>query len=507
MSSEIIKISRLRKSYGPIEVLKGVDLSFREGEIHAFIGANGAGKSTLLGCLSGATTPSSGEIVLNGESFVHLTPRLAIRKGVAIIYQHFQVIEGLSVADNIFLGDEITKWGIVDRGAQVEQARRLLTRLNADIDPNLPLERLSIGERQIVEIARALHLHPKVLILDEPTAALSDREMESLHNVVRQLAKQERLAIVYVTHLLDEIEQIADVVTVLRDGAVVWTKPSSAAPVEEIARAIAPRLARGARSRKGSAAGEAIVRLKDYRSDFTGPVNLDLRRGEIVGLYGLLGSGRTDLVESLAGARKRVGGVYELGGGAVQLGDPSEALAKGVALVASDRNQQSLFGELSALDNLLMPHYAGIARKRSRQNSLFDQAAESLNLVPRTPKLAGSRFSGGNAQKLVMGRWLLPDLGTRVLLLDEPTQGVDIGAREDLYRLLSQFVAGGGAVVVASSDPAEIVAISDRVLILAHGQQIALLDGEIHEDQIVQLAHQSKAVIGGRRQQAAITVR
>lgn len=503
MAPEIVKISGLRKSYGPIEVLKGIDITFRKGEIHAFIGANGAGKSTLLGCLSGATAPTSGEIVLNGEVFGRLTPRLAIRKGVAIIYQHFQVIEGLSVADNIFLGHEIRKWGVVDRRAQQEQARQLLARLSSSIDPSLPLERLSTGERQIVEIARALHLHPKVLILDEPTAALSNREMEALHGVVRQLAKQEGLAIVYVTHLLDEVAEIADLVTILRDGAVVWTKPSSEAPVEEIARAIAPRLARDNSPRTRPTLGNTIVSLKDYRSDFTGPVNLDLRQGEIVGVYGLLGSGRTDLLESLVGARKRVSGVYELGGRAVQMNGPNAALASGVALVASDRNRQSLFGDLSAMDNLLMPHYAGIARKRSGQKPLFDQAADALNLVPRKPKLAGSRFSGGNAQKLVMGRWLLPDLGTRVLLLDEPTQGVDVGAREDLYGLLSQFVAGGGAVVVASSDPAEIVAVSDRVLILAHGQQIALLDGEVHEDQIVQLAHQSKGVIGGARRHAA----
>ncbi|MGE0279916.1 MAG: sugar ABC transporter ATP-binding protein [Rhizobiaceae bacterium] len=503
MTSEIVKISRLHKSYGPIEVLKGVDLVFRAGEVHAFIGANGAGKSTLLGCLSGAVTPSAGEIVLNGESFAHLTPRLAIQKGIGIIYQHFQVIEGLNVADNIFLGNEIKKWGMVDQAAQAGEARQLLARLGSSIDPKTPLEKLSIGERQIVEIARALHLHPKVLILDEPTAALSDREMEALHNVVRQLAKQEGLAIVYVTHLLDEIAEIADVVTILRDGAVIWTRPTSEAPVEEIARAIAPRLARSGNARSRGNLGPSVISLRDYRSEFTGRITLDLRQGEIVGLYGLLGSGRTDLVESLVGARNKLGGTYELAGDAVQPSGPSAALAKGVALVASDRNEQSLFGDLSAIENLLMPHYAGIARKRASQKVLFDQAAEALNLVPKKPNLAGNRFSGGNAQKLVIGRWLLPNLGTRVLLLDEPTQGVDIGAREDLYRLLFQFAESGGAVLVASSDPAEIVAVSDRVLILAHGQQIALLDGEIHEDQIVQLAHQSKAVIGAPRPQAA----
>lgn len=497
MNAEIIRISGLRKSYGPIEVLKGVDLAFASGQVHAFIGANGAGKSTLLGCLSGAVAPTSGMIEISGEQFSRLTPRSAIQHGIGIIYQHFQVIEGLTVADNIFLGNELRKFGGVDQKAQAEQSRALLARLGSTIDPNSLLDHLSIGERQIVEIARALRLRPQVLILDEPTAALSDREMEALHEVVRQLAKQEGLAIVYVTHLLDEIAEIADLVTILRDGAIVWTRPVGEAPVTEIARAIAPRPDGQTGARHTARLGTTAVALNGYRSDFTGPVDLDLRQGEIVGLYGLLGSGRTDLLESLIGARGHVGGEFLLGGKPVRLTGPDAALGQGIALVASDRNEQSLFGDLTALDNLLMPHFGGIARKRSTQFSLFKQMAEALNLSPNNPALAGSRFSGGNAQKLVMGRWLLPDVGTRVLLLDEPTQGVDVGAREDLYRLLFRFAENGGAVLVASSDPAEIVSISDRVLILAHGQQIALLEGEIHEDQIVQIAHQSKSGIGG----------
>jgi len=503
MSAEIIRISGLRKSYGPIEVLKGVELAFNGGEVHAFIGANGAGKSTLLGCLSGAVAPTSGSIRINGEEFSRLTPRGAIQHGIGIIYQHFQVIEGLTVADNIFLGNELRRFGAVNQKAQVEQSRALLARLGSNIDPKTLLDNLSIGERQIVEIARALHLHPRVLILDEPTAALSDREMEALHEVVRQLAKQEGLAIVYVTHLLDEIAKIADVVTILRDGAIVWTRPARAAPVADIARAIAPRPEGQGGPRHKARLGNVVVSLKDYRSDFTGPVDLDLKQGEIVGLYGLLGAGRTDLLESLVGARGHAGGEFRLGGKPVRIGGPDAALAEGVALVASDRNEQSLFGELTALDNLLMPHFAGLARKRATQISLFDQMAGALNLSPRNPALAGNRFSGGNAQKLVMGRWLLPDVGTRVLLLDEPTQGVDIGAREDLYRLLFRFAENGGAVLVASSDPAEIVSISDRVLILAHGRQITLLEGDFHEDEIVQLAHQSKSGIGAPRAHAA----
>lgn len=503
MEAEIVRIAGLHKSYGPVEVLKGVDLAFRAGEIHAFIGANGAGKSTLLGCLSGAVAPTSGDIIVNGEIFQRLTPRSAIQQGIGIIYQHFQVIDALSVADNIFLGNELRKVGGVDQAAQVEQSRALLARLGSRIDPRTLVDDLSIGERQIVEIARALHLHPKVLILDEPTAALSDREMDALHEVVHQLAKQEGLAIVYVTHLLDEIAKIADVVTILRDGATVWTRPVAEAPVSAIARAIAPRPDGHGSAKERGDFGPTILSLRDYRSNFTGPVNLELKKGEIVGMYGLLGSGRTDLVESLIGARRHVSGEFLLSGKPVRLQGPHAALEHGIALIASDRNEQSLFGELTALDNLLMPHFDGVARKRKMQGALFGQMAEALNLSPRNPALAGSRFSGGNAQKLVMGRWLLPDAGTEVLLLDEPTQGVDIGARQDLYKLLFQFTQNGGAVLVASSDPAEIVAISDRVLILAHGSQIALLEGEIHEDEIVQLAHQSKSRIGSLAVQGA----
>lgn len=493
MSSEVVKISNLSKSYGPIEVLKGVNLVFRAGEVHAFIGANGAGKSTLLGCLSGAVAPTSGEIVVRGEAVNKLTPRTAIHKGIAIIYQHFQVIDGLTVADNIFLGNEIESFGVVDGRAQIEQSQRLLSRLQSVIDPRDDVARLSIGERQIVEIARALRLHPQVLILDEPTAALSDREMVALHDVVRQLAKDEGLAIVYVTHLLDEIAEIADVVTVLRDGVVAWTRPVAQASVDEIARTIAPRLEAGAQKRRRAAESGPIMRLQDYRSDFTGPLTLDLGKGEILGVYGLLGSGRTDFLESLIGARAAAGGICEIAGRSFAPKGPSSALDRGVALVASDRKEQSLFGELAAIDNLLMPHYSGAAKRGSSHRQIFEQTAEDVGLVPRLPHLAASRFSGGNAQKLAMGRWLIPGLDIRVLLLDEPTQGVDIGARADLYRLLFKFAESGGSVIVASSDPAEIVAVSDRVLVLAHGQQITLLDGDVHEDQLVRLAHQSSA--------------
>lgn len=493
---DVVVIKNLRKSFGPVEVLKGIDLSFRQGEIHAFLGANGAGKSTLLGCLSGAVAPSSGEIYINGRSNTALTPRLSREQGVGIIYQHFQVIEGLSVADNIFLGCEIRRFGVVDSKEQNRISAQLLSRLGFSIDPRLALERLSVGERQLVEIARALHLKPEILILDEPTAALSGREMAALHKVVRQLAKQENLAIVYVTHLIDEVEQIADTVSILRDGNVIWTRPVAEATHQEVARAIAPNMAQSGAGSDGASIGEVALSLRGYCSDYTGPVDLDLHKGEVVGIYGPLGSGRTDLLESLAGARGHTAGTLHLDGKEIEPRNPRHALDLGLALVASDRAEQSLFGELSALDNLLMPHLRSFAGNRSNQRRLFDESAARLQLKPNNPDLPASRFSGGNAQKIVMGRWLFPGQGVRVLLLDEPTQGVDIGAREELYRLLRLFLAEGGAVLVASSDPDEIVALANRVIIIGHGRHLDTLDSDITEERLVNLAHKSADALG-----------
>jgi ribose transport system ATP-binding protein len=494
--AEFARIHALRKSFGPVEVLRGVELAFHRGEIHAFIGANGAGKSTLLGCLAGAENPSSGTIVIGGKSFPSLTPRLAFEQGIGIIYQHFQLFDGLTVSDNIFLGKEIRRFGAVDTTEQLKRSAALLKRLGVSLDPGTPLERLSIGERQVVEIARALHSEPKLLILDEPTAALSAREILALHNVVRQLAHHEGLAVVYVTHLIEEIGAIADKVTILRDGAVVWTREAAAVSPGMIAEAIAPSSKGMLQATMGRHVSKSALRLDGFCAPFTGPIDLDIQAGEIVGLYGLMGSGRTDLLECLIGARPRRTGRLFLGGQPVSMGSPRVARDRGIALVASDRNEQSMFGTLSAMENLLIPHLEGHARRRSTHISLFGQTADRLKLSPKSPDLLGSRFSGGNAQKLVMGRWLLPGLNIKVLLLDEPTQGVDVGARSEIYRLLREFVEQGGAVLLASSDPGEILAVANRILILGIGKPLALLESKTTEHELVRLAHSGFSLPG-----------
>ncbi len=500
--TSLLNVSDLHKSFGDVEVLKGVSLRVERGEIHAFLGANGAGKSTFLGCLSGAEKPSKGHILFDGEDHTSFTPREALSKGIGIIYQHFQVFEGLTVAENIFLGNELGNMFWVDKRAQIYQAGQLLERLGVSIDPRLLLDELTTGERKIVEIARALNSHPKLLILDEPTAALGEKEMKALHDVVRQVSHKEGIGVIYVTHLLDEIDEIADRVTVLRSGRVVWTRNKADIQPGDLANAIAPASTGEPLPPSGLGLGKSLLaELRNYTSPFTGPINIDVKPGEAIGIYGLLGSGRTDLLESLFGARKKIGGDLIFKGQPIELHSPSQAMAHGISLVASDRTEQSLFGSISAVENLLMPHFGGRVlpskmRDARAETRLFDKIADKLSVHPPNPDLAANRFSGGNAQKIVLGRWLLDeDIAGRLILLDEPTQGVDVGARAQLYRTLRTVLQLGASVIFASSDPDEVITLADRVLVLGYGRQIAFIDNPRSESELVNMAHRTASLL------------
>lgn len=493
-----VSVEGLRKSYGGNTVLAGVDITFAPGRVHALLGANGAGKSTLLGCLSGATRPDAGEIRV-GENDRHdgFTPRGAFHAGIAIIYQHFQLIGSLSVCDNLFLGQEIrTAVGTVDKRKQDSEARRIFSELGIDIDPREIVERLSVGQQQMVEIARSILRRPRVLILDEPTAALGAHEVAALLELVRRLSHGEGLAVVYVTHLLGEVLEIADDVTVLRDGRVHWSRERADVTMDDLVHAISPAGQSARRSEAADfAAQPVVVQLDDFSSPYTGPVSLELRAGEIVGVYGLLGSGRTDLLEALAGVRTYQGSVA-LDGRTVTPTSPRRAQKSGIVLVASDRKAQSLFGTLSAQENLLMPHYQRLARvvRRPRlERRVFDRVVGAVGLTPPNPSADADAFSGGNAQKIAVARWTVAGEGVRCLLLDEPTQGVDVGARADLYAAVRQFAADNqAAVIFASSDPEEILALADIAVVLTEGRVIAVRPAaELNEFELAHIAQPS----------------
>ncbi|WP_151478711.1 sugar ABC transporter ATP-binding protein [Streptomyces albicerus] len=510
-------IRGLTKSFGGVKALDDVDLTVPAGQVHALLGHNGAGKSTLIKCLGGAFPPDAGTIEVDGVEFARLSPRQSIAAGVAIIFQTLSVVDSLTVAENIFLGQEWTRYGTVDRRAQETLAAGLLERVAASCSPRDRVGELPMRQRQLVEIAKALSRSASVLVLDEPTAALSGTESDALAERVEDLRTQ-GLAIVYVTHLLSEVERLADAVTVLRDGRVDFHSPVSGHSRKQLVdtivgqgRAATPRPNRLLQP-KPAAEGRAtalpdgthpepdprsapLLAVDGLTGPGFGPVGLDVAGGEIVGLYGLIGSGRTRILETLFGRRRRSGGTVRVGDRPVAPARPAEALAAGIALVPADRRGQGLFATLSAQDNVLLPAVRPLARGGLRslraERRTFDALASAVGLRPARPKLPAAAFSGGNQQKLVLGRWINEARGTDVLLLDEPTQGVDVGARQEIYQVVEGLAAERGtAVLFASSDPEEIVALAHRCLIVAHGRVVAELSGtELTEEALLSAVH------------------
>ena len=493
-----VAINGLWKAFGGASALSGVDFEVCAGEVHALLGPNGAGKSTLIRCLSGAVTPDAGSIVINDRRFAALTPKEAIDCGVAVIYQNLSLIPTLTVTENVFLGDELTRWGFVRRRAQRQRVVNLLHALlgAAEIEPDAPVGSLPIAARQLVEIAKALHrARAKLLILDEPTAALTETEKQILFNRLRNLRNQ-GLHIIYITHRLGEVFEIADRVTVLRDGKVVLggQRMASVEPAALVT-AIAGESV-SVPVRENLITGAPVLSLEGLTGTRFGPIDLELGAGEIVGLFGALGSGRTELLETIMGYRKAASGRVLVGGSHVlDARTPAAALAAGIALVPADRLRQGLFSELDTRDNILLPSYGAFAtlgfRHFKLERQMFAAAADVMIFPMSFATRLGRQLSGGTQQKLVVGRWLRSPKAITVLLMDEPTQGVDVRARNEIYRvILNSARRDGRGILFVSSDHEEIVALADRALVMKAGRVIAAFErNELSEDDLLHAAH------------------
>ncbi|KUO19532.1 sugar ABC transporter ATP-binding protein [Streptomyces dysideae] len=502
MTETNLRITGLSKSFGGVQALDGVDLTVPAGQVHALLGHNGAGKSTLIKCLGGAFPPDAGTIEVGGASYPRLSPRESIAAGVAIIFQTPSVVDSLTVAENIFLGQEWTRHGRIDRRAQEGVAAGLLQRVAASCSPRDRVGELPMGQRQLVEIAKALSRSASVLVLDEPTAALSGAESDALAERVEDLRAQ-GLAIVYVTHLLGEVERLADAVTVLRDGRVTHHSAVAGHTRRELVEAIAGRADAVHRDSPAAESGDVPIgapraprlTVDGLRGPGFGPVDVGVAEGEIVGLYGLIGSGRTRILETLFGRRRATGGTVRVGDRAVTATRPSDALAAGIALVPADRRRQGLFPGLGAQDNALLPTVRSLARRGVRalgaERRVFGALSDAVGLRPVRPRLPAVAFSGGNQQKLVLGRWINEARTVDVLLLDEPTQGVDVGARQEIYQVVSSLAEQrSAAVLFASSDPEEIVALAHRCLIVSAGRVVGELSGaELTEAALLSAVH------------------
>ena len=455
-----LSVSGLVKAYGAKPVLEGLDLSVADGEIHALLGPNGSGKSTFIRCLSGAVRPDAGAMIIGDRQYAEFTPREAMAAGTSVIYQHFSLVPTLSVADNIFLGSELRANGRIDFASQRKEAARLLEAFERPIHANTLVERLSVGDRQLVEIAKALRRKPSLLVLDEPTAALGEREAEQLGLHLKRL-RDSGLAILYVTHLLGEVFAIADRVTVLRDGRIVLTDRVDRVKPDHLIEAISPEAnrARTATAPPARAARHTpALTLDEVVVDGIGPVSFSVGAGTVIGIFGLLGSGRTELLEGVFGSRTIQQGQVRIGDQVLHVKDPATALRAGIVLVAGDRIRQSIFDKLPTRDNMLLPHMSRMSRWLTRRTGVeaaaFNRTARDVRLKPANPTVRAWTLSGGNQQKLAVGRWLVARDRFRVLMLDEPTQGIDVGARRDLYDLVRKLAherGQGGSVYLLRS--------------------------------------------------------
>ena len=480
----------IEKSFPGVKALKGVDLDVRAGEIHALMGENGAGKSTLMKILAGAYRADKGEVRIEGKLATLGDPAAARRSGVTLIYQEISLAPNLTVAENIFLGEELTRpGGLVDRRTMKRAAREALTRLGATFDPGMVAGRLTIAEQQQVEIARALHRKSRVLIMDEPTAALSDRETERLFGLIRQL-REEGLAIVYISHRMAEVYALADRVSVLRDGGYVGTLKRSELSAERLIQMMVGRPLGDFYKHERHDAGDTVLEVRNFR-DARGKVrdvSLSLRAGEIVGLAGLVGAGRTELARLIFGADPLAGGQLFLNGKEARVRSPLEAIHAGIGYVPEDRKQQGLFLEMSASENITMnvlgrESATGLLRPR-RLLDLTRQAIKDYAIRVAGPWARAVGLSGGNQQKLLVARWV--EINPKVLLLDEPTRGVDIGAKSEIYRLVGELAARGVAVLFISSELPEVIGISSRVLVMREGNLMGELRGGDGKEAITQ---------------------
>ncbi|WP_206188138.1 sugar ABC transporter ATP-binding protein [Sanguibacter sp. HDW7] len=495
-----LRMRAIVKTFPGARALGGVDLDVRPGEVHCLLGQNGAGKSTLIKVLAGAHQPDEGEIEIDGEVVALPNPVAALRLGVATMYQELDVVDGLSVAENVFLGHELASAGLTRRGELRTRTAEILARLgHPEIRPGREVGTLSAAGKQVVSMARALSRGARVIVMDEPSAVLDTEEVDNLFRVVAELTAA-GVAVVYISHRLEEIRRIGHRITVLKDGRTVATGLEVAAtPTRELIRLMTGREVERVFPDRPSEVleGAPVLEVADLAlaGVFEG-VDLTIRPGEVVGLAGLVGSGRSEILETIYGARRATRGTVRVDGQPLRRGSVRRAVAAGIGLCPEERKSQGLLLDEPVYRNITLSTFtrtsrAGFLDERAERREARAQIAD-LDLRPADPERDARTLSGGNQQKILLGRWLLH--GCRVLLLDEPTRGVDVGARAEIYALVRRLTAQGTAVLVVSSEIEEVLGLADRVLVIAEGRVVHTGPAaEIDEHRVLDLVMEGSA--------------
>ena len=476
MSDLLLSLENVTKIYPGVVAIDDVSVDFNKAEVHALVGENGAGKSTMIKVIAGAVKPDRGNLVFENEKIENISPELIKKKGIEVVYQEFNLAPDLAVYENIFLGDYKKKGLFLDKKGMIEKTRSIFESLNIQIDPEIRVKDLTVAYMQLVEIAKAISKDVKVLIMDEPTAALTNAEVEVLFTLIRRL-KDEGVLVVYVSHRMEEIFSLADRVTIMRDGKKIKTLNIEDTSRKDLISHMVGREVSESYPERNVVIGDEVLRVENLTGNGVRNISFDLKKGEILGLAGLVGAGRTELVRLIYGAERPDSGRIFRNGKTVSINSPKDAVSQGIALIPEDRKQQGILLEKSIRHNItltiLKKLRKGIIMDTAKEQEIIDRQSAELMIKSPSHEQLVKNLSGGNQQKVVLAKWLVTE--SDILIFDEPTRGIDVGAKQEIYKIMNGLVEAGKSIIMISSEMEELLGMSDRLIVMAEGDQVGMM--------------------------------
>ncbi|MEA5003144.1 MAG: sugar ABC transporter ATP-binding protein [Christensenella sp.] len=493
MQDNILEMKGITKLYPGVVALEDVNFTLKKGEVHALIGENGAGKSTLIKILAGAVKRDGGQVIFNGQEYKNYTPHEAMDMGISVIYQEFNLVPMMSIEENLFFGKEIKKGIFSDKAEMVKRAKEIFKQLSMDVDPATPVKDLTVAYQQLTEIAKAILNKAKIIVMDEPSATLTNRELKALFELIRRL-KAEGTAIIYISHRLEEIFEIADTVTVFRDGQYIDTKPVSEMNKEMLIRMMVGRELTGTYPCNHTVYDDVVMEVKDLYNEHVKGASFSLKKGEILGITGLVGAGRTELVRMIFGADNYLGDIYVKGKKA-KIKSPTDAIRYGISLLPEDRKSQGLLLNMGIDFNLSMIVLKSLTKNgfisSDEEQKIVEEYIRMISIKTPSGKQLVRNLSGGNQQKVVLAKWMATK--SDIIIIDEPTRGIDVGAKSEIYELMDRLAGQGKSIIMISSGLPELIGMSDRAIVMHEGEIVGEVSRkELNQEKLLTMASSKK---------------